>query len=482
MDQRPCSLLIYGGAAAGLSLMHLARFTRLWGKASVAALALAAAVSAPAAVDPGDAHAEESLIKLDPPERVAQRLEWWSEARFGLFIHWGLYAQDGCHWKGQDGISEHMMQHLKIPLAEYAKIANDFNPAKFDAGEWVRIAKDAGMKYVIITAKHHDGFAMFDSPSSDYNIVARTPFKRDPVKELAEACRRQGLKFGVYYSLGRDWQDPDVPTRNGYRSNTWDYPDEAKKDFRKYFERKVKPQVQELLTQYGPIAVLWFDTPEEIPKDESLELTGLIHRLQPDCIINQRVGNRFGDYRVAEQKIPESGFSDPWETCMTLNRHWGYYKGDEDWKPTETLIRHLIDIASKGGNFLLNVGPTGEGVIPAGSAGRLHEIGAWLKVNGGAIYGTTASPFKKLAWGRCTKKNSGDGATLYLHVFDWPANGKLIVPGLHNEVVSATLLADGKPLSTSRDDQGVTVAVAATAPDKISSTIVLKVKGPLQIE
>ncbi|HTQ29816.1 MAG TPA: alpha-L-fucosidase [Opitutaceae bacterium] len=453
--------------------------------AAVAAVMTVA--SATAAPDPGNIHSEEPLFKIDPPQVEARRLAWWEDARFGMFIHWGLYSQWGCHFPGPDGkmldgMSEHMMLRLKIPLAQYAKIADVFDPVKFNADEWVSIAKNAGMKYVIITAKHHDGFAMFDSQASDYNIVARTPFKRDPVKELAEACRRQGLKFGVYYSLGRDWQDPDVPTRNGYRSNTWDYPDEKKKVFARYFERKAKPQIRELLTHYGPIAVLWFDTPEEINKEESLELVNMIRQLQPDCIINQRVGNRYGDYRVAEQQVPSAGYSDPWETCMTLNRHWGYYLGDEDWKPAELLIRRLVDIASKGGNFLLNVGPTGEGVIPAGSVERLQEIGRWLKMNGEAIYGTTASPFKKLDWGRCTQKTTADGATLYLHVFDWPSDGRLVVPGLKNPVESATLLADGKTLQTSSSDQGVVLSLPAAAPDKISSTIVLKVKGPLQIE
>ncbi|HZP59434.1 MAG TPA: alpha-L-fucosidase [Opitutaceae bacterium] len=456
-------------------------------RAGAAGLALSCAVAAGAAPDPGNIHSEEPLLKTDPPQVETQRLAWWEDARFGMFIHWGLYSQWGCHYPGPDGKlldghSEHMMQHLKIPLAQYAKIADVFNPVKFDANEWVTIAKNAGMKYIVITAKHHDGFAMFDSQASDYNIVARTPFKRDPVKELAEACRQQGLKFGVYYSLGRDWQDPDVPTRNGYRSNTWDYPDEKKKAFARYFERKAKPQIRELLTHYGPIAVLWFDTPEEINKEESLELFKMVRELQPDCIVNQRVGNRYGDYRVAEQQIPDAGYSDPWETCMTLNGHWGYYLGDTDYKPTEQLVRRLIDIASKGGNFLLNVGPTGEGVIPAGSVERLGEVGRWLKVNGEAIYGTTASPFKKLAWGRCTTKVTADGATLYLHVFDWPTDGRLLVPGLKNEVVSATLLADGKNLSSANDKGGVVITLPAAAPDKISSTVMLKVKGSLQIE
>jgi alpha-L-fucosidase len=446
---------------------------------------LTAQPSAP--VDTGDAHSGQSLLSNESPEQVAKRLQWWSEARFGMFIHWGLYAQNGCYYKGpndtveRDGKSEHMMRHLQIPLAEYAKIANDFNPVQFDAATWVRIAKDAGMKYMIITSKHHDGFAMYKSESSDYNIVTRTPFKRDPIKELADACRAQGLRFGVYYSLGRDWEDPDVPTKDGYRSNTWDYPDEAKKDFTKYFERKVKPQVTELLTHYGPIAVLWFDTPEKISPAQSQELLQLIHRLQPDCIVNARVGNRLGDYKVSEQQIPEGGDPEPWETCMTLNGHWGYFKTDNRWKPTETLVRNLIDITSKGGNFLLNVGPTGQGVIPEPSVDHLREVGAWLKTNGEGIYGTGASPLKPLSWGRCTRKAVAGGTILYLHVFNWPKDGKLNVPGLRNRVTGATLLANGKALESASSADGVTLTLPEAAPDPIASTIALHIEGAPQV-
>jgi alpha-L-fucosidase len=409
-------------------------------------------------------------------------MTWWREARFGMFIHWGLYAQDGCFWKGQDGKSEHMMRHLKIPIAEYEKVAGDFNPATFKADEWVRIAKDGGMKYMIITAKHHDGFAMYDSQCDNYDIVARTSFKRDPIKELAAACQAQGLRFGVYYSLGRDWHDPDVPTRDGYRSNTWDFPDEDKKVFTRYFGRKVKPQVKELLSYYGPIAVMWFDTPEKISKAQSEELVALIHKLQPACVINARVGNRLGDYAVQEQNIPDQGDPKPWETCMTLNGHWGYHKMDTKWKSTETLVRNLLNIASKGGNLLLNVGPTGEGIIPAPSIERLHEVGEWTHVNAEAVCGSTASPFVRLDWGRCTRRVTKDSTILYLHVFDWPKDGKLVVPGLKNSVESAALLADGRKLDAMQGAGGWVIALPVTAPDRVSSTVVLKVKGAVQLK
>jgi alpha-L-fucosidase len=444
--------------------------------------------SAPAAVDTGDAHAQQSLVKIEPAEQVARRLAWWSDARFGMFIHWGLYAQWGCHYPGADGQllngkSEHMMRHLRLPLALYSTIARVFNPEQFDADAWVRTAKNAGMKYLVITSKHHDGFALWKSAANDYNIVERTPFKRDVIKELAEACRRGGLKFGVYYSLGRDWEDPNVPTEKkadgNRRSNDWDWPDETKKDFSKYFERKVKPQLRELLTGYGPIALMWFDTPEKISPAQSEELMRMIHELQPDCIVNQRVGNRLGDYRVEEQNVPGAGHPDPWETCMTLNGHWGYYRGDEEWKPTTQVVRTFIDIASKGGNLLLNVGPTGEGVIPAGSASRLHEVGAWLGVNGAAIYGTTASSLPKPAWGRITQRQTPRGTTFYLHVFDWPLDGKLPLTGVVGGVLSASLLAGGQKLETRTTKDGIVITLSTAPPDKISSTIALEVGGKL---
>ena len=354
---------------------------------------------------------------------------------------------------------------------------------KFDADAWVKVAQAAGMKYVVITAKHHDGFAMFDSPSNDYNIVKRTRWGRDPVKELSEACRRHGLRLGVYYSLGRDWDDPDVPTDvkpDGWRrSNTWDFPDEGKKDFAKYLERKVKPQLRELLTQYHP-AILWFDTPERIKPEQSRELMQFIHALQPECIVNQRIGNRYGDYRVAEQEIPAGGWSDAWETCMTLNKHWGYYLGDEAFKPTSLVVRNLIDVASKGGNFLLNVGPTGEGTIPAGSVERLREVGQWLQRNEAAIYATTATPLARPPWGRITQRSTTAGTTLYLHVFDWPTDGRLVVRGLSDEVVSAVLLAAGQTLNVTPANGGVQITVPVKAPDEFSSTVELKIKGHLR--
>ncbi|MGF7233076.1 alpha-L-fucosidase [Arachidicoccus sp.] len=321
------------------------------------------------------------------------KLKWWQDAKFGLFFHWGLYSVAAGDWNGRPYKgNEHFMLYERIPWKIYGQtLATKFDPVKFDADVWVKMAKNAGMKYIVITAKHHDGFAMYHSPSSDYNIVKKTPWGKDPMKLLSEACKKYGIKLCFYYSLGRDWQDPDVPTNwpvKGGRSNTWDYPNEDKKDIRKYFERKVKPQVKELLTQYGPIGVIWFDTPEMITRQQSKELREMIHKLQPDCIINGRIGNGYGDYSVSEQKIEGKIDLHPWESCVTLSGGWGYNKYDSAWKSPELLIRQLTETVSKGGNYLLNVGPMGNGEFPRPAVQRLAAIGKWMHINGEAVYGT----------------------------------------------------------------------------------------------
>ena len=320
-------------------------------------------------------------------------LHWFKDAKFGLFIHWGLYSQTAGEWKGHptEG-GEHFMLYERIPLKEYATIAKDFNPVKFDAKKWVRAAKHAGMKYLVYTTKHHDGFAMYNSACSDYNIVKCTPFAKDPLKELAEACKKEGIKLGLYYSLGRDWEDPDVPTNwpvKAGRSNTWDYPDEDSKQLPAYIERKVKPQLKELLTNYGEIAVIWFDTPELVTRQQSKELRELIHSLQPGCLINSRIGNGLGDYSIIEQKLSNSINNKPWEACLTMGKNWGYNRYDTVYKKPDILIRNFVDIVSKGGNLLLNVGPDQAGCFPEQTDIILKTFHKWLKSNGEAIYGTT---------------------------------------------------------------------------------------------
>ena len=408
------------------------------------------------------------------------RMRWWREARFGMFIHWGIYSVPAGTYNGKqiDGIGEWIMHDAKIPVAEYAKYATQFNPVKFNAVEWVTIASNAGMKYIVITSKHHDGFAMYRSKASPYNICDATPFKRDPLKELADACRKQGIRLGFYYSEAQDWHHAGGAAYDGH----WDKAQDGSMD--DYLAKIAVPQVREILTNYGPDipAVLWWDTPCDMTKERADMLLPLL-KLKPGIIANDRLGGDYaGDTETPEQEIPATGFKDrDWETCMTMNDTWGYKSHDTNWKSTESLVRNLVDIASKGGNYLLNVGPTAEGLIPQPSIERLKEMGMWMRKNGEAIYGTSASPFKEYSFdGRCTVK----GTTVYLHVFDWPREG-VKVAGLQTPVASAVFLADGSKavVSSAKDAKGtVTVTIKPPAVcDLIATVVALKLAGPPEV-
>ena len=434
--------------------------------------------SAPTKPGPGTMPLAETKAQRD------KRMTWWREARFGMFIHWGLYAVPAGEYNGKKvgGIGEWIMRNGQIPVSEYEKFAKGFNPVKFDAKEWVSIAKGAGMKYIVITSKHHDGFCMFGTKLTDYNIVDATPFKRDPLKELADECHRQGIKMCFYHSV-LDWHHPDYLPRV-----PWDKRPTEGASYARYIDHMMG-QLRELLTNYGEIGVIWFDGGWEHKPNEqrSEEVVGMIRSLQPGIIINNRIGIP-QDFDTPEQTIPATGIPGrDWETCMTMNGSWGYRKDDQGWKSVEDLLRKLVDIASKGGNFLLNVGPTAEGLIPQASVERLGAMGKWLSVNGQSVYGTTASPFRKLPWGRCTLRHgsgqASSGDTLYLHVFDWP-KGELGVPGLKNKVTKAYLLADKDraPLKVTAGEGKLTVALPAEAPDKIDTVVVLEVEGQAEVE
>ncbi len=418
---------------------------------------------------------EEGAIRTEAVQRTDARtdprLDWFRAAKFGMFIHWGLYAIPAGTWKGRQipGIGEWIMYRARIPVAEYEQLTRQFNPVKFDAAEWVSLARRAGQKYLVITAKHHDGFCMFKTALTSYNIVDATPFGRDPMKELAAECQKQGIRFGFYYSQTQDWHHPDGD------GNDWDF-DESKKDFAGYIDNYVKSQVRELLTNYGPIAIIWFDTPRRITVEQSRSLVELVHQIQPDCLVNGRIGNGLGDYAEArDNRIPDSLVDMDWEVPATINDTWGYKSYDHNWKPVEDLIRKLVDIVSKGGNYLLNVGPTAEGVIPQPSVERLLAIGDWLRVNGEAVYGTRPGPVQGLDWCRTTV-SAADPGTLYLHVFDWPREGMIHLPALPQPVAKAYLLADPArtALPLSRQDGTVRIQAPAQPPDPIDTVLVLK--------
>lgn len=426
-----------------------------------------------------------TLVLGQPVETAAQRdtrMHWWREAKFGLFIHWGVYAVPAGTYHDQrvGGIGEWIMRNAQIPVAEYRAFAREFNPVNYDPEAWAALAEAAGMRYLVITAKHHDGFALYPSEVTDWDVADATPYGRDLLTPLAEAARRHGLKFGTYYSQAQDWTHPGGAKAGLEEGQGWDPAHRG--SFDAYLRQIAIPQTREILTRIRP-DVLWWDTPTWMTAERAQPLHDLI-RLRPGLITNNRLGGGFqGDTETPEQHIPATGYKNrDWETCMTMNDTWGYKDYDQNWKSTETLIRNLVDIVSKGGNYLLNVGPTARGDIPQPSIDRLRAVGAWMKVNSEAIYGTTASPFRRLTWGRCTKKVTDQGATLYLHVFEWPADGQLRLPGLKNSVRSASVLASGQKLAAQVTPEGITLSVPLRAPDTISSTLVVEVSGPLAVD
>jgi len=420
--------------------------------------------------EPGATVVDMSGTKTVSTETKVQRdarMAWWREAKFGLFIHWGVYAVPAGKYNDVDTYGEWIMWNTKMPTSEYQAYAKKFNPIKYNPEQWVNIAKDAGMKYIVITSKHHDGFALFPSKASAWNVIDATPYGKDLLGPLVKSAHAQDIKIGFYYSQAQDWNNRGGAKKSFKEGDGWD--DAQKGSFDTYLEKTAIPQIREILTNY-PIDLIWWDTPMHMYQPRAEPIAKMIKELSPNLITNVRLGGGYGDYASPEQFIPSTELKRDWETCMTMNKHWGYNAVDQNWKSSAELIQKLVTICGKGGNFLLNVGPTAEGEFPVESVNRLKEIGQWLKINGESIYGTTAGPFPYLSWGSATRKNQ----YIYLHVLEWPENGELRLP-LLSKIAKSTLLVDPeKALKTIQSSTGTVIYLPKEAPDKVASVIKLQ--------
>jgi alpha-L-fucosidase len=403
-----------------------------------------------------------------PADAGARAMARFDDQKFGLFIHWGLYAIPAGVWKGKyvRGIGEWIMFRERIPVAEYAQLASQFNPVKFSGEEWAQLAHDAGMKYLVITSKHHDGFAMFKSEASKYNIVDATPYAKDPMADLSAACKKRNIGFGFYYSQDQDWHEA------GGRGNDWDFPKE--RDAQPYLEGKVFPQVREILSNYGELELIWFDTPGLLSVEQVTELRDLVKQKQPNCLLNSRIGHNKGDYvQTGDNAIPIQVYTHEgkWEVPATLNDTWGFKANDTNWKDPRDLIGKLVDIVSKGGNYLLNVGPTAEGLIPEASQRILRAMGQWLAVNGEAVYETDASPFwfPDITWRATVKPGK-----VYLHLLNWPG-ASFRFEGLASPVTKAYLLANKAEVPYRKEGEALVFTLPAEPLDINDTVLVLEI-------
>lgn len=411
---------------------------------------------------------------------IGPRAALFDDGNYSMFIHWGLYSNIANKWKGKTyyGISEWIMNPRRagIPAKEYMTEAKNFNPVNFDAKAIAKLAKDAGMKYIVVTGKHHDGFAMYDSKSNDFNIVKATPFGRDPMKELSQACKDLGLGFGFYYSHNQDWT---FPGGNGGPKTT----SKGKEvDFDYYFKEKCLPQVKEITTEYGDIAMVWFDTPGKMEKKYVEELVAVVRKNQPNAMISGRAGHDLGDYlSLGDMNIPVKNVGGLWETVDVTNDSWGYAWYDENWKSSKRILKSTISTVARGGTYMLNVGPKPDGTIPLEAQDALRGGGEWIKKYPQVIYNADPSPWgRELPWGDVTVSDS----KLNLCIYDWPLDGEIVLPGLKNKVKSAGLWVNGKlePLPTSKDGNWTAVRLPARRPEKSISVIEVEVEGEISVE
>lgn len=412
---------------------------------------------------------------------TADKLSWWREARFGLFIHWGLYCIPAGVWKGREipGIGEQVLRFAEIPVSEYEQLAADFNPVHFDAEAIVQLAVDAGMNYLVITAKHHDGFALFKSDADLFNVVDASPFGRDIVAELAEACAKVDVKFCIYYSQRQDWHHPDGSWNEWPNQHPVPFA-ERDVDFNRCKNEKCIPQMRELMTRYGPIGLVWYDTAVDSTPEQSRDFTELVHGMQPDCLVCDRVGNGFGDYAVlGDNEFPYGSHNLDGEVPATMNHSWGFKSTDQNWKSVEQLLYSLIRSAANGCNYLLNIGPKADGTVPEESIERLLAIGRWMSINGDAICGAGAAPFlNPFPWGMVTAK----GNNLYLIFSEWPGK-TFVLKGLKSRVGNVILLADPDyPIAVKQDRILKLTNLPPVAPDENFSVIKLELDGVPEAE
>ena len=419
---------------------------------------------------------EQNQLGQDAP---ASRTALFDEGNYAMFIHWGLYSNIANKWKDSTyyGISEWIMNPRRagIPVDEYKAQAKNFNPVNFDAKAIAQLAKDAGMKYIVVTSKHHDGFAMYDSKSNDFNIVKATPFARDPMKELAKACKDLGLGFGFYYSHNQDWTFPGG--NGGPKVN------EKGKEvgFDYFFKEKCLPQVKEIVTEYGDIAMVWFDTPGDMEKKYVEELVEVVRKHQPNAMISGRAGHGLGDYKsLGDMNIPVKNIEGLWETVDVTNDSWGYAWYDENWKSPKRILKSVISTVARGGTYMLNVGPAPDGSIPAEAQESLRMAGEWIKKYPQVIYKAGPSPWgHALPWGDVTVASDGK---LNLCVYQWPLDGELFLSGLKNDMKSANLLSkEGSvKLETRKEGDWTILKLPARRPDKLVSVIEIEVDGGVE--